>query len=185
MLPDPNARPPSYSFLGILMCIRLLHRLYTLLDKQLKSLEPPPSLVEPTNALALSDSQPLLAPRDADIQQYRYIDSRPITEILQRQTDDTGTSPDPETDGFTLLHVAAIDPALRAGHAAMVLLLGGWASPSGWLQPISKPLAQTLFRETESCGHAQNEAPISVGYAKRWTTQSGGTTRQRLKKATF
>ncbi|CAE6432992.1 unnamed protein product [Rhizoctonia solani] len=121
ILPDPNARPPSYSFLGILMCIRLLHRLYTLLDRQLKSLEPPSS-AQPTNALALSDSQPLLVPRDADIQQHRYIDSRPVTEILQKQTEGSEIPPDPESGEFTLLHVAAIDPGLRAGRRCALCL---------------------------------------------------------------
>ncbi|CUA72363.1 Peroxisome biogenesis factor 10 [Rhizoctonia solani] len=120
-LPDPNARPPSYSFLGILMCIRLLHRLYTLLDKQLKSLEPPPP-VQPTNALTLSDSQPLLIPRDTDIQQHRYIDSRRVTEILQKQAESSEITPDAETDEFTSLYVAGIHPGLRAGRRCALCL---------------------------------------------------------------
>ncbi|CAE6412466.1 unnamed protein product [Rhizoctonia solani] len=120
-LPDPNARPPSYSFLGILMCIRFLHRLYTLLDKQLKSLEPP-APAQPTNALALSDSQPLLAPRDTDIQQHRYIDSRRMTEILQMQAERSENPPDAETDEFTSLHVAGISPELRAGRRCALCL---------------------------------------------------------------
>ncbi|KAJ1310281.1 hypothetical protein OPQ81_007021 [Rhizoctonia solani] len=120
-LPDPNTRPPSYSFLGILMCIRLVHRLYTLLDKQLKSLEPPPP-TQPTNALTLSDSQPLLLPRDTDIQQHQYIDSRPVTEILQKHVEDSETPPDPETDEFTSLHIAAINPGLRAGRRCALCL---------------------------------------------------------------
>ncbi|CAE7218404.1 unnamed protein product [Rhizoctonia solani] len=121
MLPDPNARPPSYSFLGILMCIRILHRLYTLLDKQLKSLEPPPP-VQPTNTLALSDSQDLLIPRDTDIQQHRYIDSRRVTEILQKQDETSEISPDAERDEFTSLHVAGIHPGLRAGRRCALCL---------------------------------------------------------------
>ncbi|CAE6426122.1 unnamed protein product [Rhizoctonia solani] len=120
-LPDPNARPPSYSFLGILMCIRLLHRLYTVLDRQLKSLEPPPP-VQPTNALALSDSQPLLIPRDTGIQQHRYIDSRRVTEILQKQTENSEIPPDAETDAFTSLHLAGIHPGLRAGRRCALCL---------------------------------------------------------------
>ncbi|CAE6515343.1 unnamed protein product [Rhizoctonia solani] len=120
-LPDPNARPPSYSFLGILMCIRLLHRLYALLDKQLKSLEPLPP-VAPTNALALSDSQPLLIPRDTDIQQHQYIDSRRVTEILQRPVENSEIPPDVESDEFTSLHIAGINPGLRAGRRCALCL---------------------------------------------------------------
>lgn len=103
------------------MCIRLLHRLYTLLDKQLESLEPPPP-TQPTNALALSDSQPLLLPRDTDIQQHRYIDSRRVTEILERQVEDSETPSDAEADEFTSLHVAGINPGLRVGRRCALCL---------------------------------------------------------------
>ncbi|KAF8682743.1 peroxisome biogenesis factor 10 [Rhizoctonia solani] len=121
ILPDPNARPPSYSFLGILMCIRLLHRLYIFLDKQLKFLEPPPP-AQPTNALALSDSQPLLAPQDGDIQQHQYIDTRSISDILVKQSEGSEVTVDPEVDEFTSLHIASIDPGLRVGRRCALCL---------------------------------------------------------------
>ncbi|KAF8744204.1 Pex2 / Pex12 amino terminal region, partial [Rhizoctonia solani] len=121
ILPDPNARPPSYSFLGILMCIRLLHRLYIFLDKQLKFLEPPPP-AQPTNALALSDSQPLLAPQDGDIQQHQYIDTRSISDILVKQSEGSEVIVDPEVDEFTSLHIASIDPGLRVGRRCALCL---------------------------------------------------------------
>ncbi|KAH7340380.1 Pex12 amino terminal region-domain-containing protein [Rhizoctonia solani] len=120
-LPDPNARPPSYSFLGILMCIRLLHRLYSLIDKELKSLEPP-APVQSTNALALSDSQPLLAPRDTDIQQHQYIDSRRVTEILHTHAESSETPLGAETDEFTSLHIVGVSPELRAGRRCALCL---------------------------------------------------------------
>lgn len=44
VLPDPNQRPPSYSFLGILLAIRLLYRLHSLLSP----LFPPTSSLIPT-----------------------------------------------------------------------------------------------------------------------------------------
>ncbi|KAG9127940.1 peroxisome biogenesis factor 10 [Ceratobasidium sp. 392] len=122
ILPDPNSRPPSYSFLGILMCVRLLHRFYTFLDKRLKALEPhlPP---EPTNALALSVNPPPI-PVEPDTQQRQYIDSRPIPEILEQQAQerDTDMLQNPEADEFTVLNVAAIDPGLRAGRRCALCL---------------------------------------------------------------
>ncbi|KAG9103848.1 peroxisome biogenesis factor 10 [Ceratobasidium sp. 370] len=121
-LPDPNARPPSYSFLGVLMCIRLLHRFYTALDKRLKSLEPEPPQ-EPTNALALSVNPPPI-PVEPDTQRRRYIDSRPVSKILEQQANDRDTDalPDPETDEFTALNIAAIDSGLRAGRRCTLCL---------------------------------------------------------------
>lgn len=104
------------------MCIRLLHRLYTLLDKKLQSLDPPPPM-EPTNALALSVNPPPI-PLEPDTQQRQYIDSRPITHILRQQEEDqnSDTPPDPETDEYTSLKVANIDPGLRAGRRCALCL---------------------------------------------------------------
>ncbi|KAG8722385.1 peroxisome biogenesis factor 10 [Ceratobasidium sp. 394] len=118
--PDPNARPPSYSFLGILMCIRLLHRFYTALDKRLKSLEPDPPQ-EPTNALALSVNPPPI-PVEPDTQQRQYIDSRPVSKILEQQADDRNMDAPPEADEFTALNIAAVDPELRAGRRCTLCL---------------------------------------------------------------
>jgi peroxin-10 len=104
------------------MCIRLLHRFYTLLDKKLKSLDPP-SPPEPTNALALSVNPPPV-PLEPDAQQRQYIDSRPIAKILEQQAQDrdSDTPPDPEADEFTVLNVATIDSGLRAGRRCALCL---------------------------------------------------------------
>lgn len=103
------------------MCIRLLHRLYILLDKKLQSLEPPPP-TEPTNALALSVNPPPI-PLEPDTQQRQYIDARPINHILRQQdAQNSDTPPDPETDEYTALKVASIDPGLRAGRRCALCL---------------------------------------------------------------
>ncbi|KAG8693864.1 peroxisome biogenesis factor 10 [Ceratobasidium sp. 395] len=122
ILPDPNSRPPSYSFLGILMCIRLLHRFYTHLDKRLKSLETQ-SHPEPTNALALSVN-PTPIPIEPDTQKRQYIDSRPVSEILEQQARDRDADmpPDPTTDEFTVLNIAKVDSGIRAGRRCALCL---------------------------------------------------------------
>ncbi|KAF8758759.1 Pex2 / Pex12 amino terminal region [Rhizoctonia solani] len=77
---------------------------------------------QPTNALALSDSQPLLAPQDGDIQQHQYIDTRSISDILVKQSEGSEVTVDPEVDEFTSLHIASIDPGLRVGRRCALCL---------------------------------------------------------------
>lgn len=158
-LPDPNARPPSYSFLGVLMCIRLLHRLYTLLDKKFKALDPP-APVPPTNALALSVSTPLIS-QESDIQQRQYIDSRPLAQILQR-AEDSDSPLDAEADEFTALRVATIDPGMRTGRRCALCLeertattstecghLFCWGCIAGWGEEKAEcPLCRQSLKTT-------------------------------------
>ena len=87
--PDPNQRPPSYSFLGVLLTIRLLYRLHTLLSPLFPSpsslLSQPSSAPAPQATLASGDESTVeLAPEEQEPQKdtNTYIDEVPIGTLL-------------------------------------------------------------------------------------------------------
>ncbi|GJE87842.1 peroxin family protein [Phanerochaete sordida] len=105
-LPNPNARPPSYSLLGILLGVRLLYRLITFL----RSLR------------AEDDPKSAKGRHHADDSHETYVDDTPVsTRLVPYDPDDQPVIP-AEEDERTALDVASILPALRAGRNCTLCL---------------------------------------------------------------
>lgn len=107
---DPNARPPSYSFLGILLSARLLYRLYTLLSPFLPSLSTLLSRSNPQDAAAISKTT--------------YIDDTAISTLVPSTPLGSDPSVD-EKDAWgdrTILDVESLPPSVRAGRKCALCL---------------------------------------------------------------
>ena len=103
---DPNTRSPSYSLLGILISIRLLHRLVTFIRTS-----------------AQSDSSTLakgkLPARDT---RETFIDDRPVSALLAPVDLEGEPAKRAEEDEGTVLDIASIPPSLRAGRNCALCL---------------------------------------------------------------
>lgn len=104
--PNPNARPPSYALLGILLGIRLLYRLITVL-RSLRTEE---------------DVKLVKGKRQADHSQETYVDETPVSTMLGPYDPDEQPVTPAEEDERTVLDVASISPALRAGRNCTLCL---------------------------------------------------------------
>lgn len=92
--PDPNQRPPSYSFLGVLLTIRLLYRLHTLLSPFLPSpsalfSSPSKPPLPSAKAKAKADGAPSSEDTPSEQQEPEkdlntYIDGVPISTLVPR-----------------------------------------------------------------------------------------------------
>ena len=105
--PNPNARPPSYSLLGILLAIRLLHRLFTFLRSLRAENEPAKSAK---------------GKRLADNSHETYVDDVPVSSMLGPYDPDEQPVVPAEEDERTILEVANIPPAMRASRNCTLCL---------------------------------------------------------------
>jgi len=100
---DPHTRPPSYSLLGIMIGVRLIHRLISYLNTQ----HPQKSGKEKLNLPASHDS---------------YLDNRRVSFLLNVQDPEGEPAKPAEEDERTALDVTAIPTELRASRNCTLCL---------------------------------------------------------------
>lgn len=121
---NPNVRPPSYSLLGVLIALRLLHRLSSLFRSSSKPL--PPKL-EPEGSLSMSKSEMTPVLRDPALPS---IDESLVTTILANPPDDSAPPVPAEEDDYTSMHFGSIPEAERARRSCSLCLEERTASTS-------------------------------------------------------
>jgi peroxin-10 len=104
MIPeDPHTRPPSYSLLGVLLAIRLLHRLVIFIRS-----------VRDREGTVDKGKRPVGVGGEV-VNEGVYIDDRPISSLLKPVDPEEESRAKPaEEDERTVLDVASILPSLRA-----------------------------------------------------------------------
>jgi len=105
---DPHTRPPSYSLLGILLAIRLLYRLVPFFQS--------------TSAKSTSETSKGKQPITFSHSTETYIDDRPVSSFLGPVDPEGEPAKPAEDDERTILDVAAIPPAIRAGRNCTLCL---------------------------------------------------------------
>ncbi|PBK76685.1 hypothetical protein ARMSODRAFT_948508 [Armillaria solidipes] len=109
-IPDnPNIQPPSYSLLGILLGIRLLHRLVTSLKQRYA--EEPSAKKEKEPAGASTSSL-----RES------FLDDRAVSTLIAPTDPEADASTPTEDDGGTALDILSIPDVLRAGRSCTLCL---------------------------------------------------------------
>lgn len=110
---DPLNPAPTYSFLGILLALRLLHRLYSFLK----------SATEPVEELAVASAEEEKADQGNALQPVT-LDSTSISKvsIAVKQAESSTEVIEPESDPHTLLDVAQVPPNDRAGRKCPLCL---------------------------------------------------------------
>jgi peroxin-10 len=105
---DPNTRPPSYSLLGVLIGIRVLHRLVVYLRSQ------------PRFAASSIKGKEAVPPNS---QGETYIDDQPVSALLSTALELEGApAPRAEDDQRTWLDMAAVPSAIRASRVCTLCL---------------------------------------------------------------
>ncbi|KAJ7850706.1 Pex12 amino terminal region-domain-containing protein [Mycena olivaceomarginata] len=102
---NPHVRPPSYSLLGILIGIRLLHRLVVFLRR---------NLAAETTAKGKQ--------RQSGNAQETFLDERPVSTFLGPVDPEGEPAKPAEEDERTMLDIASIPDALRAGRNCTLCL---------------------------------------------------------------
>lgn len=112
---NPNARPPSYSFLGILIGIRLLYRLTTAIRAFRTSSD---KATEAMNASLEKDARATsaIAPTEATI------DGLTISAVLAKVPGEDSEPVPAEDDEFTVLDFARVPLELRARRSCTLCL---------------------------------------------------------------
>jgi len=105
---NPHTRPPSYSLLGVLLAIRLLHRLI--------------SFVRSASTKGLSETSKGKQPAPSSHLTETYIDDRPVSSFLSPVDPEGEPAKPAEDDERTILDVATISPAIRAGRNCTLCL---------------------------------------------------------------
>ncbi len=103
---NPNARPPSYALLGILLAVRLIHRALGYLRTRSVKLHP-----ENSKGKRIADSE-------EDI----FIDDRRLSTMLQEAGQEDAPPVPAEEDKRTILDVTKIPPEVRAGRNCTLCL---------------------------------------------------------------
>jgi peroxin-10 len=103
---NPYARPPSYALLGLLILIRVLHRIVT-------------SLRKATQPAATENKKASLA----KLSKQAFIDGVPVSSVkaLPSYEDQTEAKPAEDDEG-TMLNISAISPGDRAGRNCTLCL---------------------------------------------------------------
>lgn len=105
--PNPNARPPSYSLLGVLLAVRLIHRLVVYL-----------------RSLRVEDEGPASAKgkRHADGTHETYVDDTTVSSMLGPYDPDSQPVIPAEEDERTILDVSSIPSAQRESRNCTLCL---------------------------------------------------------------
>ena len=103
---NPNARPPSYALLGILLAVRLLHRAISYLRTR------------PGNFSRAESRGKRMTDSENDI----FIDDRRVSNMLEMTGQEDAPPLPAEKDDRTILDVANIPPAVRAGRNCTLCL---------------------------------------------------------------
>ncbi|KAJ7480138.1 Pex12 amino terminal region-domain-containing protein [Mycena galericulata] len=103
---DPRIRPPSYSLLGILLGVRLLHRLVMFLRKNLAA---KPSTIKGKQSGTSSTQE-------------TFLDERPVSLFLGPVDPEGEPAKPAENDERTMLDIPSIPDALRAGRNCTLCL---------------------------------------------------------------
>jgi len=103
---DPYARPPSYSLLGILLGIRLCHRLLKFIRTATQ---------DPESALS-KGKHPVNDTRET------FIDDRPVSSLLGPADSEGEPARPAEEDERTMLDIASIPQSARAGRNCTLCL---------------------------------------------------------------
>jgi len=105
---NPHTRPPSYSLLGILLAVRLLHRLISFLR----------SASTKASSETSKGKQPITSSHSTET----YIDDRPVSSFLGPVDPEGELAKPAEDDERTILDIATIPPAMRAGRTCTLCL---------------------------------------------------------------
>lgn len=108
---DPHTRPPSYSLLGILLAIRLLHRLITFIRDTSQQ-----------SPLGLSEKSKGKRAATYSHSSETYIDEQPVHSFLGPMDPEGQPAKPAEEDERTILDVVSIPPAVRAGRNCTLCL---------------------------------------------------------------
>ena len=106
---NPNARPPSYSLLGILLGFRLLYRLVKFLRARHIFGQPP----------AGNNKQADLGPHEAEV----HVDDQPISVLLAKSVDqESEAAPRAEDDERTWIDMSTVPGEIRAARQCTLCL---------------------------------------------------------------
>ncbi|KZT06250.1 uncharacterized protein LAESUDRAFT_679709 [Laetiporus sulphureus 93-53] len=103
---DPNTRPPSYSLLGLLLAIRLIHRFMSFCR----------------NVSKREESTVTAGKRHTDETQETFLDDRPLSIMLGPVDPESVVSTSAEEDDKTIMDFVEIPPAVRAGRSCTLCL---------------------------------------------------------------
>ncbi|KAI0047643.1 hypothetical protein FA95DRAFT_1582596 [Auriscalpium vulgare] len=101
---NPHTRPPSYSLLGVLIFIRLVHRLIAFLRSRSRK-----SIITEKRSANANPEEP-------------HIDARPVSSLLNVTDPQSDPAPSAEDDDLTILDVASLPPDVRAGRICTLCL---------------------------------------------------------------
>ncbi|KIJ68777.1 hypothetical protein HYDPIDRAFT_82569 [Hydnomerulius pinastri MD-312] len=102
---NPHARPPSYSLLGILILVRLIHRLISYIRSR-----------------SQSTSDKALGKRTLDDAHEMFIDDRLVSTLLSSPDPESVPAKPAEEDENTVLDVSSIPTSVRAGRTCTLCL---------------------------------------------------------------
>ena len=104
---DPHIGPPSYSLLGVLLGIRLLHRLLAYIQAQQEA--------------QVSSGKGEQHVERADVTAGFFIDEKPVLDLLNLDPVNEPTKP-AEEDERTILEISKIPQAIRTGRNCTLCL---------------------------------------------------------------
>ncbi|KAG8934900.1 peroxisome biogenesis factor 10 [Tulasnella sp. 419] len=116
---DPNNPPPTYSLLGVLLSLRLLHRLYTFL----KTLTPEPQ-DDKQKAMLCEDASGRRSYGTTDGKPEPHIDSEPVSAMIARSkaTETEEGSEDRDNDPDSYLDLVELDQSQRSSRRCALCL---------------------------------------------------------------
>lgn len=185
--PNPNQRPPSYSLLGILLAIRLLHRLSSIVSSLLPQRSPQPSLDDPSQPEKNSSSS-------SSPDKETYIDSTSVPSLVPPRLVAAAASEGEDGKDFwgdrTILDVEQLPADVRAARRCALCLeertasavtecghVFCWTCIVGWGREKVRCLSLSLIAhsfalaKTETGGDKQSIRPNAHCVGNLWLCQ--------------